>query len=483
MSSRRIQDIYTSDDFTRGLVDDIAVSDSLAPKNSVRKAVNVRFDRPRGAVSQRYGTTAIGSVIVASNIKGLHNFRAATTAATSRLIASVAGTLQYWNGTTWVSSHSGFEATAKSRFITYVDRVAHLNGVDAVRTWEGIAGWVASGTNLDEGNWPITRYAALLNGRMCAAGNTTLPSRLYQSSIVSTAGAISWTSGNRNVDVYPNDGNGAITSIHSNGRVILIFKERGFYRYDDNELQRIVGIGTPSHESVFTDDNGVTYFFGQGANSVGIYATNGGFPRKISRPIQKWIDAISASSYGDVAGFTDGSKCVWSVGNVTVDDIAYSNVCLVYVISDQTWTVEAYADSFKVFASYINTASSLVVVGGDSDGNVQTISSGNTDNGTAINSECEFAPVVLGKRGETKTIEEIVTFARDCQGLNLLMAADEGRFEAIGGIDKRVKQFKAFPKLKGHLFYPKITCANSGTPFVFEGFEINYAITEGYSML
>lgn len=458
-------------DFSSGIIDDLAVSDSLLPANAVRKGINVMFDRPRGSISQRYGTTKLGDTLSAGNvILGLHNHRQAT-ATNHQLLAAVTTTIKYLNSGTWTNTVTGLTTGLKTRFLTYLDSTVFLNGTDAHKSWTGTGAWTSTGGVFDVASFPVTKYATILNGRVLAAGNSTYPSRIYESSIVS-AGAVSWTSGNRTVDVYTNDGSGGISSVASNGRVALIFKDRAMFRYDGNELQRIVNIGTPSHESVVTDDNGVTYFFGQGSNGVGFYRSTGGYPEKISRPIIKWVESIVATFYDDVAGFTDGNKVYWSVGSCTVNGEAYSNVCFVYNIADQTWEIRNYADSFRVFSQYIDSNSNLTVVGGDTDGMVQTINSGNTDNGTDIYSECEMSPLVVTTRGHTKVLPTIITFAQDYQGLNFLMKVDDGDFKLIGSIDKREKNFSPVAKLRGQKFYPKITAVNSGTPFVFEGYSI-----------
>jgi hypothetical protein len=478
----KLPQVIVQSDFSAGVIDDKSVADSLLPRNAVRKSINFMFDRPRGSAAQRLGTTLLGSAAVSgSAILGIHNLRQAV-GSNSQLIAASAGTLYYLSGgTTWTSSSTGLDPSAKVRFITYLDIAVALNGIDGARAWSGSGSWSTTGTALDVGNWPVTRYAALLAGRVFAAGNTSLPSRLYASSIVS-ASAVSWTSGNKTVDVFPNDGSGSITSIIGNGRLILVFKDRSLCRYDDASLQRVCFIGTPSHESVFNDDKGITYFFGQGANSVGFYATTGGYPEKISRPIQKWVEAISASNYSSVAGFTDGRKCYWSVGDITIGDRTYQNVWLVYVIGDQSWEIRSYANRYNVFSLYINSGGNMTTVGGDSVGNVQTIDLGNTDNGTPISYEGEFAPQFFGTKGQTKVIGDIVAIAPVFNGVGVFISIDDGDFIQMGSMDKKVRRFSGKRNMRGHKFTPKISGVNSGEPVLFEGFEYPDVNNEGYTI-
>ncbi len=455
-------------DFSSGLIDDVSVAKSLLPRNCVRKAVNVVFDRPRGGISQRYGTAAIGTTS-GNSINGIHNYRSSN--ASNHKLFRQSGTIaEYWSGTVWTSSLTGL-TNARTRFITYLDTMALLNGTDSVKAFNG-SSWISSGGNLDVGNFPVTKFAAIINSRVVAAGNSTNPDTAYLSSLES-GGAVSWTSGNKTVKVSPNDGAGSLTGITGNGRVVLFFKERGLYRYDDNELQRVGFVGTTSHESICTDDQGITYFFGQGANGVGFYKTDGGRPVKISRVVTKYVEAISASYYGTIAAYTDGAKVEWDVGSVTIDGIAYANAALVYSISDQTWTFFSRAGSFRVFSQYIDASFNVTVVGGDSTGLVQTISSGTTDNGTAIQTEVEGAPVVFTTRSRTKSPTEMMTMAEHFQGLALSLREDDEPFAELGSVLRRDQLFQlnAARKFRGNEFTWRLSAINSGTPWEFSGFE------------
>lgn len=457
-------------DFSSALIDDLSVSKFLLPKNAVRKAINAVFDRPRGAISQRYGTTSVGDVVsAAATVNGLHNYRSSTGSG-HKLFTQVGTVAYYLSGTSWVSSLTGMTNT-KTRFFTYLDTMVALNGTDAVKGWNGSA-WIATGGSLDISNFPVTKFATILNSRVVAVGNSSAPDTAYLSSL-EASGAVSWTLGNKTLKVSPNDGAGNLTGVTGNGRVVLFFKERGLYRYDDTELQRIGYVGTTSNESIINDDQGITYFFGQGANGVGFYATNGAKPIKISRVITKYVEAILPSYYGSIAGYTNGSIIEWNVGTIIIDGITYTNAAYVYSISDKTWTIFHRGGSFRVFSQYIDTSSNITVVGGDTDGFVQTMNSGTTDNGVDIAAEVELAPITFTTRARTKSPEEIWTFSEHYQGLRLHMKVDDGQFEELGTIDDYNKQFtlNTIDIFRGHEFFLKLTSINGGTPWQFSGFE------------
>jgi len=470
MAIQKLNDPFLVADFSSGLIDDLSVSKPLLPKNAVRKAINVIFNRPRGSIRQRLGTTRVGDAAVASTtILGVHNFRSSNSSY-HQLLAVAGSTVYALSGTTWGSTTTVSTSGLKTRFITYLDRVAVLNGTDTPKMWDGSGSWETSGGRLDIGSFPVSKFATTINTRILAAGDSSNPDTISLSSLVS-ANAISWTSGNKTVQVSPQDGAGSITGVTGNGVVALIFKERGLYRYDDNTLQRVGYVGTPSYESIATDDNGITYFFGQGANGVGFYMTQGGRPIKISRAITRYVEAIAGSYYDDVAAYTDGTNVEWSVGSITIDGITYSNASFVYSVSDKTWTVYNRAHSFRVFSQYIDSSSNITVVGGDTAGNVQTIGSGNTDNGTAIQAEAELSPIVFTTRGRTKTVSEIMAFTEEYQGLSVDIRTDDNKWFPLGSLKEGNQHFHNFPLLRGNEFHIRLKGNNTATPWELTGFE------------
>lgn len=473
------QPIITGD-YSTGLVDDTAVSSLLLPKNAVRKAINVLFNRPRGAISQRYGYTKIATTPSAQTVVGLYNYR---NSGGSNVLLEVIDTVLYrLNTGTWTSTATGFTSGQKTRFLTYLDTVAVMNGVDSVRTSTDGITWTTTGGALNTTNFPVCKFGCVLNTRLFVAGVSSSPDTVYGSSLESS-GAISWTSGNKSFKVGALDGTGQITGMAGNSRVILIFKNRSLYRYDDTELQLIGFVGTPSHESIVTDDNGITYFFGTGSSNTGIYLTDGGRPVRISRMIQKYIDAIDPAFYANICAYTNGSEVEWSIGSITIGDNTYTNASIVYSISDRTWTVYSRADRFRVFAPYIDSNGALTVVGGDTDGDVHTMNSGTTDNGSLIFSEVELAPLVFTTRGRIKTVASVIPFVEHYQGLTLSLSVDESDFFEIGDMVDN-QNMNISTNTKGHVFVYKLSAVNSGTPWIFLGMEhpIGTVFDEGYSI-
>ena len=183
-----------------------------------------------------------------------------------------------------------------------------------------------------------------------------------------------------------------------------------------------------------------------------------------------------------MCGATDGNKVYWSVGDVVLDGTTYINAMFVYNISDQTWEMRQYPVKFGVFSTYIDSSSNISIVVGDTTsdyyyGSVYTFNSGTTDNSTPIVSECELPSFVFNSRSSEKNIRELVTYAKDFQGLRLLMRVDGGEWKQVGGIDKQEKRF--IVDIKGQKFTPKIVAVNSNTPFIFEGINFTKVYDEG----
>lgn len=479
---------YIYDDFSSGMIDDASVSDSLLPRNAVRRAVNCVFDNPRGPVSGRLGSTLVGNNL-ANRIRGLYNFRDAGNGTNHQLIVTDnLGVNYYLNGAIFTATLAGDTVALKTRFVTFLDRVARLNGTNIARSWDGdpAVAWVAGGGPLDVANWPArSQFAVVFNSRVYTAGDTSNPDTLSYSSIPS-AGAISWTSGNGSLQVNPNDGDSGITGLGTNGLVLLIFKRTSLYRWDGQSTfaNRVITIGTPSNESIAAHDSGWVYFFGVGKNNVGIYRTTGGYPQKISLNISKWIEAIQVANYNDVAGFVDDDHYYLSVGSITVDGQTYANAWFVYTISLQCWHVENRATQFVAFAPYVDANNNITIVGGDTVGNVQTINSGTTDNGTAISAECDFAPIVFTTRGRTKSLSEVTTYCSQIQGLSFYLKTDSDDYQelkALRSTEQRISALHYQNKLfRGKRFFPKLSVTNEGTAWQFDGFEFPEVYDEGF---
>jgi len=219
-----------------------------------------------------------------------------------------------------------------------------------------------------------------------------------------------------------------ITGLANTGTLILIFKERAMYRWNGRatDANLVVDFGTSSQESI-ASRNGRVYFF----NPYGVYVTDGGYPTRISKPIHRWIEAIDPAYYGNVASVCDEDNYYCSIGDVTVDSVAYSNVVLVYTFSTQTWAVRTYQEQFRVFANFIDSSGNYRIMGGNDDGDVQDFNVGDTDAGTPVFYRLRTKKMDFGSSAYVKKFSDIFMFGSELLNAQTFIQADDGQLKPV----------------------------------------------------
>jgi len=444
-------------DLSNGIIQ--KVDDRLSPKNSVSFALNFRFDKILGRAVLREGTALVGAQIAdAKNILGLHQF--ILSSGTKHLLAVVDGAsnsaLYRLITDTWTSESVAGVKAVKHRFLTYLDTCLVVDGTNKTTSANGDT-WVTTGGNLDVGNMPAGNLVIEWHDRVYVAGVAAALDTLYYSS-TPTDGAVSWTVGNGNILIEPYEGQGRITALAKVPGYLLIFKERALKRWNGSSTfpDDLAKIGTSSQESVVLGKSTVFYFSSSYKESIGFFESNGETTRKISRPIQSIVEAISSSNYSSVAGFSDGEIVMWSVGDITFESITYSNVNVLYHIESKTWTVLSFPTNYKVFAPYIDSTT-LKIIAGNNDGEIIEIFTGATDNYTSnlltpIEYALQYHPMDLGKRGNMKEISSIVPYTKNGIDATVLCRIDEKDvFKEVGSVEDDFET-EIFTSLKGHTF-------------------------------
>lgn len=451
-----------------------SISSDIATQDTVPFAMNFIFDKELGLAVSRQGTNIVGSQLSAGNpCLGLTNFRDSV-GANHALIAAFNGSIfNVANGNTLASSLS---STGKIEFITFLDNVLAVNGVDQARYWAGAGTFLTSGGNLDPGNVPSgTKYIIEWHDRCYAAGQAANPDRLNFSS-TPVSGVISWTSSaSGSIQIEREDGGGTITGLGKVPGYLLIFKERSLKRwnFDSTFPDDLVNIGTQSQKSVVYGNGTVFFFYGP----KGFYATKGGYPIRISKPIQRIVDAISSSYYENVSGWCDGEHIYWSVGDLTIDfgfgyTEAHNNVVVRYSLDTQEWAVLKYAHEFRAWSSFIN-GTNVLTVGGDSDGQVLQINTGNSDyNGNAITYILQSPEIDFGRREALKEIgDRIIVHAYPAQGALLQARVNYGQWNTIGSVKGLVSEVQLSKSLKGNVFEFRVTESTTGAQVSLRGLD------------
>lgn len=461
---------------SRGVIMEGAVDEFLMPSGALSYAINVHFDRI-GSPTLRPGITLIGSQIVSGHIiVGLHQFLDTGTGTNDRLIAVANTTAYALVSGVWTAKRTGLTADTKARFTNFIDYAFMVNGAEAMNSWDGGAGNFGT-TNCTSA--PTAAFIDNFRTRVWAARTSSNPSRIFYSSIAASGGTITWTSTDW-IDVAPGDGED-ITGIKNFGRAMHVFKPNRVYRIfsiNESEPDPQIFVGTYSQESVSVAKDGMYWH-----HPSGIYRLRRGDsnPTEISRPVYDIIKNVSRAYYDDVSSWTDDDHVFMSVGDVTVNGNTINNCVLRWTISTEVWTVYSYAHELVVGASY-DTGSAITRAVGDTDGNVFTVDSGSTDNGTAINVELETRWYALtGLRAETKTIRKMIGLHENAQGLNLGWRNGTMQKNEIQPIGQLGAQETFFPNLNITGSRVKFSCRGSftGGQWTFQGFEIVDWINEG----
>lgn len=458
-----------------GLMTVSAVSPNEYPEDGVLESINFQFDTI-GQATLRRGSTLVGSAIGGS-ILGLCNF-IDSNGVNNKLITVSGTTVYYLSGTNWIAKRTGLTAASKARFSTFLNYVFMVNGTEATAIWDG-----DTSTNfLTTGNAasaPTGKFIENFRSRMWIAGNTTYPDRVYYSSIPSavTTPVITWdtsVTGGQWIDVSPSDGDN-ITSLHKTKNALLVFKREHLYRIysiAQADPDPKIDVGTYSHESVVETKNGV-YFH----HPSGFYRYNGDSVQEVSQPIKDIVQAITLTNYYKVSGSLDtqGDHIEWSVGDVTVNGVSYTNLKVRYTISTQVWTHYSYPTQHLVGCFY-NDGSTISAVVGDNAGNVLTLDSGKTDNGTPISySLIHRFDDIDGFNSTRKTLN---TLFFDHQGMTGANVNYQIPIDVTNDWTKKIGQLKSFStgfsslSIKGQNFSFRISGTSTGEPIFYRGYEV-----------
>jgi hypothetical protein len=457
-------------DFSRGAVR--TVQNSICPVNSFKLALNLDSEKEIGSLVSRDGTSIVGAQAVASaTCLGLHYHR--DSVASNHILFGVFsdGTNNdIYDMSDGTKSLADDTKALKTRFCTYLNSTVRVNGTDAAKSYNGSA-WVTTGGAFDEDNMPLGNVVIEWKDRVYTAGVAASPSILYYSGVADpSARTVSWTTGNGQIEIEQEDGGGAITALEKVPGYLLVFKERTMKRWDGSSTypEDLISVGAPTQEAVCRG-RGLVFF----ANQEGVWATNGSYPQRISKPIQDLWDAIPAANISSIATFCDDNYVYVYAGDITLTN-SFTNILFRYSIDSQIWDVWSYANEFTGFTWYI-VSSQKVIVGGDKDGQALRLNSGNTDyNGTPITYSLETQDIDLGMRGKVKEIDTVNFFSQNIRTGQFMYRSNSDQdkdWKSVRSITSDVEEINEF-KARGNWFNFKITGVTSTGNVKIQGFEI-----------
>ena len=463
-------------DMSNGMITSGAVSDSLLPSNIVIESMNLDFDKI-GCATIRKGQTILGNQILTNtDILGMHEFRDSGDGSNNQTIV-VHGTVAYYlAGSTWTSKRTGLTTGYSADFTTYLDYSFMVNGIDATQTWDGDTNNSFGTTNASGA--PVGISVEVFRNRVWIVD---ADDRLHYSSLPNEiTSLITWDTDSQWIDISPQDGDNAVKLVRSKNS-LLVFKKNHMYRVystQETEPDPKIDVGTYSARSVVSASDGV-YFH----HPSGIYRYLDGSITNISQPMLDFIDNITVANYSKVVGWTDGNHVLFSIGDISIGDVDYSNVVLRYTISSRVWTFRTYPTQVLCACDY-DDGSTIFNLIGDDDGNILKVDEGTTDNGSEIFYSLTIGPKTLdGSFNTRKYISKMSVVHDGAEGTIIYTKSDNDNDNKYTQIYE-ISESKAVPfstNIKGNKIWFRAAGSSTGSSFTLNGYELLDIESEYYA--
>lgn len=447
----------------------------LAPEGTFRLALNMDSTEEVGSLVSRLGTALVGTQRQASAVCwGIGNY-IKTQTANNKLFAVFSDganniVRDMIDGTTDLI---GDTKDLKTRFCSYLDSIVRVNGVNAAKAYNGSA-WVATGGAFDVANMPLFHvviewkdriYGALLNSDKLSFSSIANPSTR----------TVSWTdntaiTGVGYIMMSQEDGGGGITALEKVPGYLLIFKQRTMKRWDGSTTfpEDLVNQGVPSQECV-TRSKELCYFI----NQKGIWVTNGGYPVRISRSVQDFIDNIA--DWNKVCVYGDDEFVYFSIGDVQIGLDNYVNCVIKYSIEDQSWDIRSYYNDIYAMTQYVDVNGKRWIVIGDNNGQTLLLNSGTTDYPSkTIPWTVEPNYLDWGMLGNIKEVQRMIVYSENVStGKVLWRKSKQGAdYKEFGRINNEVTELNSPQNsVRGNYLGFKFTGTTNTERIKFIGFE------------
>jgi hypothetical protein len=454
------------------VVREAAVDEVLSPQSSLELAINVHGDRI-GTLQGRSGTTLLGTQLVDNTPilgMGLYRNNAGTVYGA---LAKVGTVVKAYLGASWANVRTGLTATSKARFTNFVDYTFMVNGNanEAMQTWGGTGNFSTTDTT----NAPKGDFIDNYRSRIWVVDKST--DKAYYSDVVTTSNTITWPVAPQYIQISPADGEN-VTGIKRDARALLVFKQNHIYKIasiNEADPDPSISKGTYSQESIVEAKNGIYYHHPSGFYKF----VFDGEQEEISRPIIDIIKAIPRANYENISGWADDDHIYWSIGDVTLNGVSYTNLVCRRTISTQIWTIYSYPTEIRSTVVYDN-GTTLTQLLGDDDGNVLQFDTGTTDNGSPINYDIiSHWMYFTSNRQFYKSFSKILQFHENAQGLKLSYQVDtdnqkntNNAWTNIGDIKRDLYEVFSCNVKNCTRFRLRITGSGTGTPFILRGTEI-----------
>lgn len=348
------------------------------------------------------------------------------------------------DGGAWVSRRSGLAEVSKPRFSQYLNYIWMVNGNeqiggDPVATSDG----GNFGTDLVPDNFPPGDFIhAGFEGRVWVANKTL--GIIYYTDIVQFIPPVTYLlTFNPQVNfistISPQTGQ-QITALYRVPRALLVFTEdtiTRIYGASSIDAYPAYNVGTYSQESIIETKTGIFFH-----HSSGFYQFDyGSQPVEISRRIIDFVKAIDREFYEDITGVYDGFDNVeWSVGQVVVEGVVFSNCVLRYTISTQVWTIYDYTGNEITAMIFYDDGEEINHLMGTEEGKTGAMDTGTTDFGEPFYYEfIDRWRSYTEMYYKTKSISGFSVYSENAAGANLMYQKQKSGPNAwlpIGTVDE-----------------------------------------------
>jgi len=255
---------------------------------------------------------------------------------------------------TWTNQYQNLQSGSKIEFCTFLDGVFACNYTDNTRYYNGTI-WSQT-TNVTSA--PKAKYVINYNDRLYLANidisGTTHKSRVLSSSLPDSSYNITWDTSSNGpfFDTSPLDGD-EIMGLGKNFNRLLVFKEKGLWRYDTNSLYQFPGApGTNNNRSIQNVLEYTIYF-----HTTGVYGLKDNAVMLLSRAIQPIIDGVQSVNLDRICSYVDGDHYILFLHDVINEEkgINIPNCIVDLDVARMRWTIGSLAHTPRVFGTYRNS--------------------------------------------------------------------------------------------------------------------------------
>ena len=429
-----------------------ASTNLLRKESEVIDAKNITFSSTLGGATKQPGYTAVNNntAIAAGSLTTFYEFKKES--GTRIFLAAIESGLDTkiyssTNMTTWTLRLSGLTPAYKPRFETFLDYVFVTNGIDAPKSWDGIAASFGS-THLTSA--PIGKFITQAGFRLIFPNIPASSTSTIQYSTLPASNTVSWPS-TFTTDLRTGS---PITGLGKNGNSTLIFKDSAIMRFNiSTDLLTTAPFvteteGTTSPSTIRTIGR-YTYFFFNGQ----IWMTNGGDCLYISKKIQRMLDKVSPTAWDTL--FAGKSRNLYRlyIGNITWKGKSLTNAYIEYDTDTNTWSYGTYADSFACYGNCVYNGVSYMVAG-TSTGKLMLLDSGYDQNGVAFEGALDIGPFYGTGIDQIDTWDIVHIDGERLRGLSVSIEIDGQKEMPLGVCENSKHNYFSIGQIQG--FYAKV---------------------------